>query len=270
MNPLFALRSLFRQALVAGEEAESGLSDPVLRRRASFRVVVISLTVMLSLTLIRYFGEVYYFYELGRLFGFDHLLPSGFAGPDYEIMRLGWWVFVVAVGYALLPMLVIKWVLKEKIRDYGFRGKGIKKDFWLYAYMLILMIPLVFWVGNSPAFQAKYPFYPVQAGEGLSANFWCWELMYFFQFFTLEFFFRGFMVHGSKARFGFYAVFFMCIPYCMIHFSKPFGETLGAIAAGIALGALSLKSRSIWLGTLLHYSVAITMDLVSLYYKGLL
>ena len=42
----------------------------------------------------------------------------------------------------------------------------------------------------------------------------------------LEFFFRGFILHGTKQRFGFYAIFVMIIPYCMIHFGKPIVETI--------------------------------------------
>ncbi len=78
------------------------------------------------------------------------------------------------------------------------------------------------------------------------------------------------MIHGTKQVFGFYSVFVMTIPYCMIHFGKPMPETIAAIVAGIVLGVLSLKSRSIWMGVAIHYSVAITMDLCSLYQKGVL
>ncbi len=53
----------------------------------------------------------------------------------------------------------------------------------------------------------------------------------------------------------------MCVPYCMIHFGKTFGETLGAIVFGIMLGTLALRTRSIWGGVLIHLGVAISMDL---------
>jgi hypothetical protein len=56
----------------------------------------------------------------------------------------------------------------------------------------------------------------------------------------------------------------------MIHFGKPFGETIAAIIAGIVLCTLSLKSRSIVLGVLIHYTVAITMDLFALWREGVL
>jgi len=54
----------------------------------------------------------------------------------------------------------------------------------------------------------------------------------------------------------------------MIHFGKPFGETIAAIIAGLILGTLSLKSRSIVLGVIIHYTIAITMDVFALWRQG--
>ena len=65
---------------------------------------------------------------------------------------------------------------------------------------------------------------------------------------------------------GAYAIFAMIVPYCMIHFGKPFLECLAAIVAGTVLGTLALKTRSIWCGVLIHVSVAWTMDLLSLWH----
>jgi membrane protease YdiL (CAAX protease family) len=54
----------------------------------------------------------------------------------------------------------------------------------------------------------------------------------------------------------------------MIHFGKPFPETLGAIFAGIFLGTLAFRTGSIWIGFFIHESVAFTMDIVSLLHTG--
>ena len=54
----------------------------------------------------------------------------------------------------------------------------------------------------------------------------------------------------------------MVIPYVLIHFGKPFPETLGAIFAGTALGYIALKSRSIFVPFLIHSSVAFSMDII--------
>lgn len=122
-------------------------------------------------------------------------------------------------------------------------GKGAFKEYWIYIVMLCVQ------------------------GETLFPNFWTWEALYFCQFFALEFFFRGFMVHGLKHRFGIYSVLVMMIPYCMIHFGKPLPETLAAILAGLVLGILSLKTHSILLGVAIHYSVGLMMDLAALWHK---
>ena len=58
------------------------------------------------------------------------------------------------------------------------------------------------------------------------------------------------------------------VPYCMAHFGKPFLEPFAAVIAGFVLGTLALKTGSIWLGFLLHVSVALTMDASALWRKG--
>ena len=48
-----------------------------------------------------------------------------------------------------------------------------------------------------------------------------WELQYGATFFTLEFFFRGYMLFGLRRALGSHAIFVMMVPYCMIHVLKP-------------------------------------------------
>lgn len=187
---------------------------------------------------------------------------------DAALYRLIYWASNVIFFYVVPPVILIKFVFKQNFSDYGLKFSGAFKDYKLYCIMLCVMIPLVLFFSHTQSFQERYPFYDVQKGESFYPNFIIWEIFYLVQFFALEFFFRGFMLHGTKHRFGFYSVFVMTIPYCMIHYGKPFPETIAAIIAGIVLGTLSLKSRSIWLGVAIHYSVAITMDLCSLGQKG--
>ena len=49
---------------------------------------------------------------------------------------------------------------------------------------------------------------------------------------------------------------------------NPLNSVRGVIIAGIVLGSLSLKARSIWLGVAIHGSVALTMDFASLAQTG--
>jgi len=117
-------------------------------------------------------------------------------------------------------------------------------------------------VSSAPDFATYYPFYKNATRSWF--DFLVWEAMYFVQFFALEMFFRGFWVGSLRKSFGSGAIFAMAVPYCMIHFGKPYLEAVGAIVAGIALGSLSMKTKSIYQGFLLHITVAAMMDWLSL------
>lgn len=126
-----------------------------------------------------------------------------------------------------------------------------------------MLIPL--WVvSGTEGFQRKYPFYHLKPGEHPWPRMLIFEILYALQFVALEFFFRGFVLHGTRHRFGSGSIFVMMVPYCMIHFQKPMPETFGAIIAGIVLGFTSLKTRSIWLGASLHIAVAWSMETLAL------
>ena len=94
------------------------------------------------------------------------------------------------------------------------------------------------------------------------------ERLYLMQFVAVEFFFRGFLLHGAKHRFGAWAILLPLIPYMMVHFGKPPAEAAGEVVAGLVLGFLSLRTGSILYGVVLHAGVALAMDLASLTQQG--
>ncbi len=265
-------KKIFSSAFRSSEETRDEFQ--ALNKGADFKVMAILVTVALCLSLIKYFGDFRFLLDIFLQLGFN-TFALRFENymtidPDAQLHRLIYWASNVIIFYCIPPFILIKWVFREKLSAYGLSLSTALKDYKVYLLMLCIMIPLVLFFSGTESFQSRYPFYEVRPGQPFYPNLFLWELVYFIQFFALEFFFRGFMVHGTKQRFGFYSVFVMTIPYCMIHFGKPFPETIAAIIAGIVLGTLSLKSRSIWLGVGIHYSVAITMDLCSLWQKGLL
>jgi membrane protease YdiL (CAAX protease family) len=243
-------------------------------KKFDYKILIVCVCTAVSLTLIKYLSShqnTIYFVEHCVNHNWATKLRYLFDVCSYaQLFRLSHWIFVLAICYVVIPMIVIKVLFKESLKNYGLSFHNAFKDYRLYLLMLAFMIPLVFAISFTQSFQAKYPFYQLSAHEPINTKFLIWELEYFFQFFALEFFFRGFVLHGLKHRFGFYSVFVMTIPYCMIHFAKPMPETIAAIVAGIVLGTLSLKSKNIWLGFIIHCSVAITMDVCALWQKGLL
>lgn len=235
-------------------------------------MLVIALSA-LCLVFIRYltrFNDLILFLELIRLDSLgEYLAELRIEAHDKQLFDLIYWTICRVFFYLVIPILAIKLLLKKKISDFGWRmSDNLNKDLKIFLGFFCFMLPLVFLVSTQDSFLLKYPFYRPISADQIYPNLLIWELFYFLQFISLEFFFRGFLVHGLKEEIGDYSVLVMVIPYCMIHFQKPFLETIGAIFAGLILGYLSLRKKSIVTGIALHFSVAITMDLFALYHLG--
>lgn len=185
-----------------------------------------------------------------------------------ELYAFGWWTLTRVVGYVVVPLAAWKLLFrKDRVLDLaGLRARGLLGHLWIYGACLLLVVPLVFLVSRSPDFAAYYPFYKLCSRSWFDLV--SWELMYVAQFFALEIFFRGFWVQGLRRVLGSGAVFVMCVPYVMIHYGKPYLEAGGAFIAGVALGSLAMRTKSIYSGFLVHVTVALLMDLLGLLQGG--
>ena len=172
-----------------------------------------------------------------------------------------WWALWRVLGFFLIPLLAIR-LSGERIREQGLSVRGFAAHLWLYGLLFGIVLICVVGVSFTEEFSTYYPFYQGSSRSWL--DFGAWELLYAAQFFSLEFFFRGWWLKACKSVMGSQAIFVMLVPYVMIHFGKPMLETFGAIFAGIVLGTLAMKTRSIWSGFLIHVSVAVSMDLAAL------
>lgn len=190
------------------------------------------------------------------------LLKPWVAESSLEMWGALSWCASIVLIYAIIPTLWIRFVLKASLKDYGWHWNQLHRHLLPYlGFFAIMLIPLLA-AANTPAFQKTYPFFAfVKTSWSL---FLIWQLAYALQFVAVEFFFRGFMSFGLYARFGSYAFLISTIPYCMVHYSKPMGESLGAIVAGFVLAYMAHKNKSIWGGALLHWLIALTMDLAAL------
>ena len=216
--------------------------------------LVVLITVAVVLTMQEYYGQ---------RDTFARLFPRGDFDRFYELKSFAWWTGWRVGGYLLLPMLIIAAIPGQRVSDYYISPRGLLRHWWIYVSLFVVMVPVVYIAATLfPAFNRTYPFYKL-ANRSLT-DLLVWEIMYAMQFLSLEFFFRGFLLQGLRRSFGHAAVFVMIVPYCMIHFSKPLPETLGAIFAGLVLGTIAMRTRSIWGGVFIHVGVAVTMDLIAL------
>jgi uncharacterized protein len=240
------------------------------------RVAVVLLTAMTCLMAVRFFGterEADWIAKLLGVIGLDTLserAAEAFSQPGGRFNQRIFWAVARVVGYALIPLLVIRFALHDSVRHFGVRVRGILPHGRVYAILLMILAPFVVAASFGPSFQSKYPYYRLAVDEPLWPFFWAWEALYAIQFAALEFFFRGFIVHGLRLPLGYASIFVMMVPYSMIRFGKPLPEAVGSIIAGFVLGTLSLKSGSIWWGASVHVAVAGSMDLLSLWRQGLL
>jgi len=189
-----------------------------------------------------------------------------FAYRPIPIEKLARWSLLSFGAYFLIPAVLTRFVLGHRLSEFGLSFRGIRRHLPLYLFLYLCVLPLVWLASRQPEFLLTYPFAD-SAREGLR-ELLIWELLYGLQFFSLEFFFRGFMVFGLEKKFGLSAVVVMTVPYCMLHFHKPMPESIGAIFAGLILGVVALRTRSIFGGVMIHWAVAITMDVMAITQSG--
>ncbi|VUD68147.1 hypothetical protein TDB9533_04010 [Thalassocella blandensis] len=184
----------------------------------------------------------------------------------HRLLGYVWWTFWHVVGYVLLPYLVIKYFLRQRFIDMGWKLNESLVHWRGYALLLSPILVFIVIVSQGQDFVNHYPFYKL-AGRSWF-DFIAWELLYLTQFICLEFFFRGFFLQSLRPAIGANAVWVMCVPYLMIHFPKLWLEATGAILFGLFLGILALRSRSIWGGFFVHAGVAVSMDIAAMIKQG--
>lgn len=171
---------------------------------------------------------------------------------------LYWPTLVIIITAAL----IITWKLfNSDMPFYGMKTKGIIwKPYWL---MLLIMVPLIALASTQNDFQAVYP--KMQSlGNINSVPFWqkfVFELSYGSDFFTIELFFRGFLVMAFARWAGKDAILPMACFYCTIHFGKPMAECISSFLGGLILGIVAYNTRSIFGGLMVHVGIAWMMDL---------
>lgn len=211
------------------------------------------LTVMIFSTISWYFTSRRFF----RLFLYDYFKFN----ENVDLIEFYYWFIGDTVSLFILPVIVIKFFLREKLSSYGLkagdRSAGIKISVLFY----IIMLPFLWIVTSYNSFQLVYPH--IFSARQSWIIFLIYEAGIILYMFSWEFIWRGYMLFGLKEKFGYYAIFIQTIPFVILHNGKPAAETFGAIAAGLALGVLAFRTGSVFYGVIIHSSVMITIDLIS-------
>ena len=228
--------------------------DPAQAGTFDYRVLVVLVVVAVSLTLQEYIGDRGYF---------EAHWPPSLGDKYFELKGFAWWSGWRVLGYVVMPIIALAFMPGARIRDVHVSPRGFFRHLWIYVLLFLIVLPAVIAASRTPEFRHTYPFY--RLANRSKFDLWSWEALYAAQFVSLEFFFRGFILQALRRALGSNAIFVMIVPYCMIHYGKPLPETLGAIGAGLILGTLAMRTKSIWGGVLIHIGVAMTMDVLALH-----
>lgn len=214
------------------------------------KVVTVFLSVALLQTISFYFSSAKFFRTLFYLELFDN--------PYFSFYQYLYWFNGDFITLFVLPVLIIKLLLKERLSTYGMKTgqwrKGLK---WTIVFSLT-MIVIIWFASALPSFVGYYPQLSLAKND--------WKIFFVFEAALLlylvawEFFWRGFMLFGLEERFGIYAIFIQMVPFVIMHNGKPLMETLGAIAGGLLLGMLALRTRSFIYCVLVHFCVIFSID----------
>ncbi len=168
----------------------------------------------------------------------------------------------------VLPVILLYLFLeKEKYRSfYGLRSSHW--DWKPYLFMFLAMVVVIGFASFFQDLQNYYPRYMKTRGPELAtemgiSQWWTvliYELAYGSDFVAVELFYRGLLVLAFYRYFGAYSVLVMVPAYVFLHFGKPMTEAISSAVGGYILGIISVNSRNIWGGVILHVGVAWLME----------
>ena len=201
-----------------------------------------------------------YYYTSRRFFRNNYFEQLQFEKNVFLYEYIYWFVGDFLTLF-ILPLLIIKLLLKGKLPNFGLRVGDYKIGLKYSLIFLAIMIPIVWFVSAYGDFMDTYPqLNDVKYSWSIFLVFESGILLYMIAW---EFIWRGFMLFGLEEKFGYNAILIQMIPFLILHNGKPAAETFGAIIAGLALGILALKTRSVLYCIITHASVMFSIDLVS-------
>jgi len=190
-----------------------------------------------------------------------NLFPIYQNDPDVYLYEYMFWFISDFFTLFVITVLIIKFVLKENLNDYGLQTGDSKSGIFFSLLFLSGMIILVWFFSATPSFSEKYPH--LLSARNNWETFYIYETGMLIYMISWEFMWRGFMLFGLKEKFGYYSVLIQMIPFVILHNGKPEAETFGAIAGGIALGILAYRTNSIYYCVITHMGVMFSIDMIS-------
>jgi len=149
--------------------------------------------------------------------------------------------------------------------DLGLRAGDSRLGVRLVAILLPIALVVAYMGSFNPELQAEYPL--AKSAAFVPLSFLAVEAVYMAFYFAWEFLFRGFMLFGLEREWGpVAAVLIQTMASTIAHIGKPFPEIVAALLAGIVLGYVAVRTRSMVYGLVMHAVVGIALDVFILWH----
>jgi membrane protease YdiL (CAAX protease family) len=203
---------------------------------------------------------LYYYHGIASRF--VHYFPAFKENPLIDFYNILWQFGIFFILLFLIPLALIKFQLKDSLKNFGF-SLGDKK-FGLRLVLIVIpfiVAPLIYIASRMPEIRAEYPLAKILF-QRHDLVIW-YELAYILLYYLAwEFFFRGFLLFGLREIYGdMAAVMIQTISSCLIHLGKPESEIIGSIVVGILFGVIALRTRSFWYVFLIHAAIGVLTDI---------
>jgi len=165
--------------------------------------------------------------------------------------------------YGLIPFLIILFVFRRPLNQYGFSGEYLGKSLLWWIPIASLVVLMTYLGAKSERNLAMYPQIRVNEwNRGLliaSALSWITYLVGY------EFLFRGFLLFTCLESFGYWPAIIINISlYALFHLHKGPREAFGSILFGFFLCYLTLYLGSFWFAIFSHITMALSNEWFSL------
>lgn len=199
---------------------------------------------------------------------YEKYLGSFTEGGTFGFLAPSLYQFAVTlVLFFFLPMMLIKNILHEKPRNYGWQAGDSRAGWLVLSWGIPLVLVMAWFSSSQPEFRQQYPLFisklstfPLK-GQNITV-FILYEFTYIFYYIGWEFFFRGFALFGLKDSMGATgALIFQAVISTLLHLSKPMPELIMALPGGIIFGLVAFRCRSIRAVIIAHWLLGFALDL---------
>lgn len=163
------------------------------------------------------------------------------------------------VLFALLPLLIIRFVFHERISSYG-----LQLGDWRFGLKAFLILAPVFALAsyisrNDPEIVAEYPLF--KAASASPAAFLGHAFAYLFFYIGWETYFRGFLQFGLRQTLGdWQSILVQTALSCILHIGKPAGEIYSSVIGALIWGIIAFRAQSILFIILMHWLLGVVLD----------